>query len=526
MVSMGRWWHQNFRTYVGNAGSVRDYRAQLRGKRSQVFFGFYLGLIILLTLLIYYFGVNQGVQTVTALQSNLYSFYVGVVSILETMVVLVAPVVAASSIMGEKNRKALDLVFSAPVTPKYYLVGKVLASYRYLIMLIALSLPITASAVVLGGTTWREVLITYFILSMRALLLICISLPIAMMARKIVSAIVWSYLATALFSIAVYTYTVLSSFSYGMTSELSMIGYLAPYLTISVPESNLQVLGVAVPSWLIMGLVMLFLSKLFTHGAGVVASPIGSATIKSFRIQVPLIAGIIAFSIIAALYSNSYSTSGLSFLSNPAGFVTGKELGLIAVWMTSPLFLFITYMSVWNRNADSRYNPQGGPTIAGLFKGGARVQLAFLLLILLAIGTGICGAALITGHPEAILFWPWYLWAAAFWYSMFAMGWLVSTYSKSGVETARKSYIAFGIMLLLLPWPILVMLGSSSTSINEKVFAVYPLSTLMFDKLSYPIIHGAVLAVGGTILLFWGERRRKSIVVSSKEQTSDVAASQ
>jgi len=51
----------------------------------------------------------------------------------------------------ERQHGPWILVFSAPVAPRYYLVGKTIAVYRYIWMLLILSLPVTAACVVLGG---------------------------------------------------------------------------------------------------------------------------------------------------------------------------------------------------------------------------------------------------------------------------------------------------------------------------------------------------------------------------------------
>ena len=165
--------------YFGNASAVRDYRAQLRGVRAALFWAAYLGLMIVIVTISYSAIVSQGERSVTVIQGELQQFYMSVVGLLEAMVALVAPVIVAMSIQAERQRKSIDLVMSAPVSPKYFLIGKVFSGYRYVLMLLFLSLPISAAAVVLGGVTWREVLVTYLLIASHALLYIAISLPIA-----------------------------------------------------------------------------------------------------------------------------------------------------------------------------------------------------------------------------------------------------------------------------------------------------------------------------------------------------------
>jgi hypothetical protein len=147
---------------MGNASSMRDFRVQLRGSRSVLLFGAYLLSLITIALLVYSSAIRNGTSvSIVEAQSSLQSFYATVIGLLGGMICLVTPALCATSILTERQRKSLDLVFSAPVSPKYYLVGKMLSSYRYIWMLLVLSLPVTAACVVLGGATWRDVLLGY-----------------------------------------------------------------------------------------------------------------------------------------------------------------------------------------------------------------------------------------------------------------------------------------------------------------------------------------------------------------------------
>src|ERR1044072_9677517 len=105
-------------------------------------------------------------MSMTDAQHPLKGFYNKIIYLLSTVMWLVAPALTATAIVSERQRKSLDLVFSAPVSPKYYLVGKMLSSYRYVWMLLVLSLPVTAACVVLGGAVWSEGLAAYGLLSL------------------------------------------------------------------------------------------------------------------------------------------------------------------------------------------------------------------------------------------------------------------------------------------------------------------------------------------------------------------------
>src|SRR6516165_6903756 len=58
------------------------------------------------------------------------------------LVALVAPTFAAGSITGEKERKTYEMLLASPLKPNTILIGKLLSSLTYLVILIVSSLPL------------------------------------------------------------------------------------------------------------------------------------------------------------------------------------------------------------------------------------------------------------------------------------------------------------------------------------------------------------------------------------------------
>ena len=67
------------------------------------------------------------------------------------LVALMAPTFAAGSITGEKERKTYELLLASPLRPATILVGKLLSSLSYLVILIVSSLPLDDSLLPAGG---------------------------------------------------------------------------------------------------------------------------------------------------------------------------------------------------------------------------------------------------------------------------------------------------------------------------------------------------------------------------------------
>src|SRR5689334_12664726 len=118
MARVGGWMRSNVGVYFDNPTARRDYRAQLRGNRAVILWTLYLILLIGIGMLNYLDSAGADRMSVVEAQSKLQQFYQVVMGILGAMVAVVAPALAATTIVIERERHSLDLIFSAPVKPK------------------------------------------------------------------------------------------------------------------------------------------------------------------------------------------------------------------------------------------------------------------------------------------------------------------------------------------------------------------------------------------------------------------------
>ena len=99
-IAPGVWAKESFRTYVGNATAVRDYRSQIRGNRALVLLTLYLTLLLLLTGMIYTMstgymssGYNDG--SISYVQYQLSQFYNYILMLLAGFIAFVTPALSA-----------------------------------------------------------------------------------------------------------------------------------------------------------------------------------------------------------------------------------------------------------------------------------------------------------------------------------------------------------------------------------------------------------------------------------------------
>ncbi len=110
------------------------------------------------------------------------------------LVALMAPTFAAGSITGEKERKTYELLLASPLRPGTILVGKLLSSLSYLVILIVSSLPLMILCYLLGGLLLSEITRGYLVLILAAGTFGLLSVACSSYFGRTSSALVVSYL--------------------------------------------------------------------------------------------------------------------------------------------------------------------------------------------------------------------------------------------------------------------------------------------------------------------------------------------
>src|SRR3954471_17242578 len=110
------------------------------------------------------------------------------------LVALMAPTFASGSITGEKERKTYELLLASPLRPGTILVGKLLSSLSYLVILIFSSLPLMILCFLLGGIMLSEIARAYVVLILAAGTFGLLSIACSSYFRRTSSALVVSYL--------------------------------------------------------------------------------------------------------------------------------------------------------------------------------------------------------------------------------------------------------------------------------------------------------------------------------------------
>lgn len=379
MVPFLKQWFQNFKaTYVGNAQAVRDYRAQLRGTRPIIFWGSYLAALILTATIAYGNLVHEGQDFGTG-QQALHGVYQILMLLLGIVMCIAAPALTATAVTQERQRRSLDLVACAPITTRYFLVGKMLSSFRYIWMLLILSLPVTSMCVVLGGATWGDVLAGYVLLSASGLIMTALSLLVSSLSKTGIAALNIAYMAIMFLYLPV-TYILGVPGLTGGSYETPWYTGLFPLLAPLAAPTYSTLFGAAIPNYLLVSLFSLFAVRYILLGTSSVMGHYGSNDIRKFRqssLAAIAFAGVGLTTLLRYVMPNGVFSNGASAHWQPIIAQLAAPAGLL-------LMLLTCYLSVSSRNADERFRDDGLFNPRKIWIGTPSSALPYMLLVFLS----------------------------------------------------------------------------------------------------------------------------------------------
>ena len=170
---------------------TRELLVNLRSPRSFVLQLVYVSMLGAMVYVSWLYIEGQGQQVSSGAAQRLFELFVLGQFLL---VALVAPTFAAGSITGEKERKTYEMLLASPLEPSTILVGKLLSSLTYIVLLIISTLPLMILCFLLGGILLSEIVRAYLVLLLAASTFGLLSVACSSFFRRTSSALVVSYL--------------------------------------------------------------------------------------------------------------------------------------------------------------------------------------------------------------------------------------------------------------------------------------------------------------------------------------------
>lgn len=123
-----------------------------------------------------------------------YVYFYPVIAIAQICIIaLIVPIITASAISGEKERKTMDILLTTTISPTQIILGKIFSAVIRVMIYVVASIPLMAVSFVVGGVSWltllEYVVLTFFF----ALFTGSIGILCSSICKKSITAIILSY---------------------------------------------------------------------------------------------------------------------------------------------------------------------------------------------------------------------------------------------------------------------------------------------------------------------------------------------
>lgn len=481
---LNEWWRYLrgiFTQVLGNPVVARELRVRVRFARAYWLQALYLLFLILIVGIAYAgtLGSQISMDPYRA-QQYLQQFYWVIFGTLTSLIVLIAPGLTASAITLERERRTLDLLLATPLSARELLTGKLVGSFAFLVLLLALTLPASAVCILLGGATFGEVLESYLMLALSGLTLSAVALFTSAYSRNSMWAVFGGYLLCFLYLGSTLPFTILSfaivaGGATGLTGrELLMpLAVLNPFSAPAIAGFYLKIGGYEIPAWVVSLVVCLLFVRLVMTGAARRVGLYDKDVLPSFRRQLLVVAGVYAY----------LSTVGVATALGGVGAGSGPDvISLFTAIISLPMAVAVLLITPIGKRDEHPMVDDGLFKPRRMFQPSAAGALPYITLLwLVVVGAILLGSISLWKRlnlPQQQAYF-----AVAFYlYGVWVLFWGVSRLGSRltghwGLGVARWMAITLAVaMLILPPFAQTLLYGEFPT----KLHAITPIQWLWF----------------------------------------------
>ena len=522
-----------FTQVLGNPVIGRELRVRVRVGRAYMLQAFYLAFLILIVALAYQaaIGDNPDLRNPVRVQGALVEFYRLVMSMLVALIALIAPALTANAITLERERKTMDLLLATPLTARQLLVGKLLGSFAFIVLLLALTLPVSAVSVLLGGVSFPELLKAYLLIACGGLVLCAIALLSSVYARNSTLAVLWSYVRVAGFLLATGVIALQETLAFGAlggrgAGALNLAFpqvLLNPFAAPFVADMQVDFVRWQAPAWVVGVVLCLLFTRLILTAAARKVGLYDKDVLPSARRQLVLLFPLNILLCVLPLLA----------LGGGAGGIGGAEYVLVVVLLcVAPFLMLAAWIAPFGQDGDTPCPDDGMFKPSRMFTAAPSGALPFLWTVWLLTASALILVLYQSGMPTMVgpLFWNYLLsmlvYFTGVWMLFWGIGRFCSVMSRArSLATARALTLVIITGVTALPIIIdLMFFWNRAEFVARQVWVFKP----FFDALSDPRsvkIHDAMFLWGSGMMLIGlllGAFRRRAQVQGTETPSHGV----
>ncbi|MBN1122701.1 MAG: ABC transporter permease subunit [Anaerolineae bacterium] len=186
-----------------NPIALKELRGRMRGPRAFIVLTVYVVLMSLFAVILYLIYAASSSITLNTTGGVIGKIiFAGVVAIELFLVCFVAPAFTAGSISGERERRTFHLLRTTLLPARRIVVGKLISALAYIILLLAVAIPLQSLAFLMGGITVEEVVLSVEILIVTAIGYGAVGIFFSALTRRTLVASILTYTFALMVTIA------------------------------------------------------------------------------------------------------------------------------------------------------------------------------------------------------------------------------------------------------------------------------------------------------------------------------------
>jgi ABC-type transport system involved in multi-copper enzyme maturation permease subunit len=501
-----------FTQVLGNPVIGRELRVRVRVGRGYLLQAFYLAFMILIVALAYQaaIGDNPDLRNPVRVQEALVEFYRIVMSMLVALIALIAPALTANAITLERERKTMDLLLATPLTARQLLVGKLLGSFAFIVLLLALTLPVSAVSVLLGGVSFPELLKAYLLIACGGLVLCAIALFSSVYARNSTLAVLWSYLRVAGFLLATGVLIALQeALAFGAfggrgAGALNLAfpqALLNPFAAPFAADMQVDFVRWQAPAWIVGVVLCLLFTRLTLTAAARKVGLYDKDVLPSARRQLLLLLPLNMLLCVLPLLARG----------GGAGGIVGAEYVLLVVVLVcvAPFLLLAAWIAPFGQDGDAPCPDDGVFKPSRMFTAAPSGALPFLWTVWLLTAGALILVLYQSGIPAIMdpLLWNYLLSMLIYFTGVWMLFWGIGRYCSvmlraRSLATARALTLVIITGVITLPVIIdLMFFWNRAEFVAMQLWVFKPFSDALFEPRAVQTHESMFLWGSGMVLV-------------------------
>lgn len=180
-----------------NPVTMKELRSRMRGRRAFAVLSLYLVVLSAAIIFVYLIYVSSsGLPGSTMASTAGKGLFAAVLGVQVLLVAFIGPAFTAAAISGERERQTFDLLRTTTLSADAFVVGKLVSSLSYILLLVVVSIPLQSIAFLVGGLSAIELILSQLLVLIAAVTYALYGLFCSAVMRSTLTATVTTFAGT------------------------------------------------------------------------------------------------------------------------------------------------------------------------------------------------------------------------------------------------------------------------------------------------------------------------------------------